>query len=134
MSALERLGPWRTPLAWAAFILVATSVPLPSGSWAATELPLDKAAHVLLYLGLGWCSARALRASGKTGPLATAAALVAGAAFAALDEAHQAWLVSRTASLADWVADVAGMAIGFLLVAIAARRSRRDGEREPERP
>lgn len=134
MNALERLGPWRTPLAWAAFILFATSVPLPSGEWAATELPLDTVAHVLLYLGLGWCSARALRASGRSGPLATWAAFGAGAVFAAFDEAHQAWLASRTASLVDWAADVVGLAAGFLLVAAAARRSSPADEREGERP
>lgn len=118
MSALRRLGPWRVPLAWALVILVATSVPIPSVGWTPTGIPADKVAHVLLYLGLGWGSARALRSTGRTGPAAIAAVLGAGMLFAALDEAHQAWLASRTASLADWVADVVGLAAGFVVVAL----------------
>ena len=134
MNVLERLGPWRTPLAWAALILVATSVPLPAGEWSATGLPLDTLAHVLLYLGLGWWSARALRVSGRSGPLAAWAAFGAGVLFAALDEAHQAWLTSRTASLVDWTADVVGLAAGFLLVAAVSRRSAPADEGDREGP
>ena len=134
MNVRERLGPWWAPVAWAAFILLATSVPLPSAQWAASDLPLDTAAHLLLYLGLGWCSARALRASGRSGPLASWAAFGAGVLFAALDEAHQAWLASRTASLVDWTADVIGLAAGFLLVAAASRRSSPGPEGKGERP
>lgn len=121
MRLIRRLGPWRLPLAWAALILVATSLPLPARPWPGRELPLDKAAHFLLYLGLGWGSARALFREGKRGALPVAAVLAAGALFAALDETHQGWIVSRTPSVGDWTADVVGMATGLALVALRAR-------------
>lgn len=121
MGLTSRLGPWRVPLAWALVILVATSVPLPSVGWRGTGLALDKVAHVLLYLGLGWGSARALRRTGRRGVPAFLGVLAAGMLFAAADEAHQGWLASRTASVADWVADVVGLGAGLAVGALTAR-------------
>lgn len=134
MGLTGRLGPWRVPLAWALVILVATSLPLPSAGWAGTSLPLDRAAHFLLYLGLGWGSGRALRRTGQGGVLPTVAVLAAGMLFAAADEAHQGWLVGRTPSVADWVADVVGLGAGLALGALTTRRSGEEREaRERER-
>jgi VanZ family protein len=41
--------------------------------------------------------------------------LIGGAGFAALDEFHQRYVPGREASLWDWTADLAGLAVGFLL-------------------
>lgn len=134
MRLIRRLGPWRLPLAWAAVILVATSLPLPARPWPGEDLPLDKAAHFLLYLGLGWGSARALLREGKRGVLPAAGVLVAGALFAAADEAHQGWILSRTPSVADWTADVVGMTSGLVLAPLRARLDTgRRGEGSGER-
>lgn len=127
MGVTARLGPWRLPLAWALVILVATSVPLPTPDWRSTGLPLDKVVHCALYLGLGWGSARALRRTGRSGVLPALVTLAAGMLFAAADEAHQGWLVWRTPSVADWLADVIGLAAG---VALGAAMTRSAGAQE----
>ncbi len=109
MSRAKRYFP---ALLWAAFLLVVggrSDVPTPT-----TDLPIDKVGHFVMYtllgalLGWGW----------KRGPRRTAPLLVLIPAFAlgALDELHQYTVPSRSAEVADWVADVAGSSIGFLLV------------------
>ena len=133
MRLIRRLGPWRLPMAWAAVILVATSLPIPARPLPGAELPLDKVAHFLLYLGLGWGSARALYREGRRGLLPVTAAVAAGALFAALDEAHQGWILGRTPSVADWAADVAGMAVGISLAALGGRPGD-DAPEEREEP
>lgn len=133
MRLIRRLGPWRLPVAWAVVILVATSLPLPARPLLGADLPLDKVAHFLLYLGLGWGSARALSREGRWGVLPVTAVLVAGALFAAADEAHQGWVVGRTPSAADWAADVIGMATGIALAALGRRLREDDPEDGEER-
>lgn len=122
---------WRAPVLWAGLILVATTVPLPSRSLPSSELPLDKAAHFGLYLGLGWTVGRSLVLSGARGFGARIAAWIGGLLFAAVDEAHQALVPTRVTSLGDWVADAAGVTVGLLLVTVLL--TRRSGE-EAEGP
>lgn len=114
---------------WAGLILVSTTVPLPSRSLPSTDLPLDKAAHFGLYLGLGWTVGRSLVLSGTRGLGARTAAWVGGLLFAAADEAHQALVPTRVTSLGDWMADAAGVTVGLLLVTVLlARRIGREAE------
>lgn len=135
MSGPERGGwlrAWGPAAAWAALILVLTSVPLPG---AAPGAPggADKAAHLFLYGVLGWQVMRgAQRAGGSRRNVLVAVA--AAMLFAALDEWHQGWLPRREPEMMDWVADVVGLFLGA-----GARRlwpGRRPGERgeslEPE--
>ena len=106
---------WLPPATWAALILVLTSIPAPSG--APGGIPhLDKLVHFALYAGQGWLVARALR---NRRPLTLTGALVAIAAFAAIDEWHQRF-VARDPAAMDWVADVIGASAGIL----AASRAR----------
>ena len=110
-------------------ILVATTIPLPPEGLPDSDLPLDKAVHFGLYLGLGWTVGRSLVLSGATGPGSRAAAWVGGLLFAAADEAHQALVPTRVTSLADWLADAAGVTVGLLLItAWTARRRGREAE------
>lgn len=110
-------------------ILVATTIPLPPEGLPDSDLPLDKAVHFGLYLGLGWTVGRSLALSGAGGAGSRAAAWIGGLLFAAVDEAHQAFVPTRVTSLTDWLADAAGVTVGLLLVtAWMARRWRRQSE------
>lgn len=119
----EELRPWRRVAAWAGLILVATTVPVPPGSagWLA-DLPVDLAVHGGLYAGLGWLVATTLRRTGRWGRLALFTALVCGMVFAAGDELHQRWIPGRAAQLADWTADVVGLAAGMLAAVLVRGR------------
>lgn len=109
MSRAKRYFP---ALVWAAFLLVVggrSDVPTPT-----TDLPIDKVGHFVLYtllgalLGWGW-----MRGPRRTAPLLV---LIPAFALGALDELHQYTVPSRSAEVADWIADVAGSSIGFMLV------------------
>lgn len=106
-------GSWRTVGAWAALILIATTVPVTELAFRAPARWLDKLVHGTLYLVLGWLVGAALCATGRRSVPAWAFGLVALAFFALLDEAHQLWLPGRVASLGDWAADVLGATMGL---------------------
>lgn len=108
-------GSWRSVVAWAVVILVATTVPVPDFANRVPTLWLDKLVHGGLYLVLGWLVGAALCAMGRRGGVAWLVGLLALAAFALLDELHQRWLPGRVTSLGDWAADVAGATIGLTL-------------------
>jgi VanZ family protein len=99
--------------AWAALILVATTVHVPDVVLRTPVSWLDKLAHGTLYLVLGWLTGAAMCAAGRCTARAGFVALAVAAAFAALDEAHQAWLPGRVPSVGDWAADVIGATIGL---------------------
>ena len=109
---------WIPPLAWAAVILILTSIPVPRiGAPAST----DKVVHLAVYAVLGVLLARAPHRP----RVGTLVALAAGAAlFGALDEFHQRFIPGRSASVDDWVADAVGGALG--IIAYAAARARRE--------
>jgi len=120
MSTARR---WAPSVLWGALILVATSLPgstLPS----APSIPgLDKVVHASLYGVLAFLVGQAMAAQAlRTLLIAT----VAIAVFAAADEWHQRWIPGRGADPLDWLADVAGATIGFLLsrTALARRETR----------
>ena len=106
-------GSWRSVAAWAALILIATTVPLRDMALRVPVLWLDKLVHGALYLVLGWLVGAALCATGRRGVGAWTSALLALSVFALLDEVHQRWLPGRVASLGDWAADVIGATIGL---------------------
>jgi VanZ family protein len=85
---------------------------------------VDKVVHLFLYAVLG---ALALRSASSKGlDLHTCVwAFVCVVAFGALDEAHQALLPMRTASVADFLADATGGALGVAAAAVAAARRAR---------
>jgi VanZ family protein len=111
---LRRLtGSWRSVAAWAALILIATTVPLTDIASRAPVPWLDKLVHGALYLVLGWLVGAALCATGRRSIGTRASAVLALSVFALLDEVHQRWLPGRVASLEDWAADVVGATIGL---------------------
>lgn len=118
------LRPWSRVAVWIVVILSATTVPIPTTAapgWLA-GLPVDLVVHAGLYGGLGWFVADALRRTGRWGRLTLFAAMVCGLLFAAADELHQAWIPGRVPELADWTADVVGLAVGLLAAVLARGR------------
>ena len=99
--------------AWAALILVATTVHVPDVVLRAPVSWLDKLAHGTLYFVLGWFTGAAMCAAGRCTGRAGLVALAVASAFAALDEVHQAWLPGRVPTVGDWVADMIGATIGL---------------------
>jgi VanZ family protein len=118
---------WAAPLAWALFVFVASTVPsfgqLPVGRWGA-----DKLIHFCEYLILGYLVVGAVRSSagsaaapdaggsvergsGRRRPAAIGLALCA--AWAVLDEAHQALVPNRHPEALDLVCDIAGSTVGI---------------------
>lgn len=128
---------WKLAAAWAGVVLAATSVPLPAGAMEAGGLPVDKAGHFLLYAGFGAIvlGAAGWTSTGRRRLLTLAAVAVSLLLFAALDEAHQAWIPAREPSVADWVADAAGITVGmgaYALGLLPERLRRRLEATEPE--
>lgn len=110
--------------AWIGLILAATTIPLPATAqpgWL-EGIPVDLAVHAGLYGGLGWLVARALRRTGRWSRLSLFTTLLCGMAFAAADELHQHWIPGRIPDLADWTADVVGLAVGLLAAVVLRGR------------
>ena len=109
---------WTSSALWAAVLLV-------SSSWPNPGVPQfghgDKVVHALLFGVLAWLVGRAWS---SLGPSRVALSFAGIAAFAALDEWHQAFIPGRSASVADWIADVGGAAVGLLAVAARRRAAR----------
>jgi hypothetical protein len=101
---------------WAA-IFVATHRPLSPGIAAAIS-GFDKVGHFALYTLLtvlgGWHARSVGRELSVAWMLRWA---VVYAAYGAVDELLQPY-VDRTASLADWAADLAGITVGTLITAL----------------
>jgi len=81
---------------------------------------IRKSAHVIEYLVLAVLLVRALREEGLRGSALAAMAVMLGVAYAALDETHQAFVPSRTASAGDVAVDALGVVAGVAL-AVARR-------------
>jgi VanZ family protein len=107
-----------------AAIYVTSSAP------ALPDLPAglsDKTGHLAAYAALGALSIRAF--AGGTWDGVVSRALVSGLALAAgygvADEWHQSFVPDRTASAADWGADLAGALAAAIAAGWWARRVRR---------
>mgnify|MGYP000420007826 CR=1 FL=1 len=89
----------------------------------------DRVAHFLLYAVWAWCWRGLLMASrGRVTRTDLAWIVAGGAAYGILDELTQP-LVGRTAELADWLCDLAGLATATLLGGTAGAGPRRAGRR-----
>ena len=112
---------WIPTALWAGLVLVGTSIPgstVPDGPAGA-----DKLVHFGSYAVLGTLATRA-RLQTLRGPLLPAMSLLllAVAAFATFDEAHQRFVPGRSADVRDLIADVAGAAVAIALTAAALAR------------
>jgi VanZ family protein len=90
----------------------------------------DKIVHALEYAVLGTLLGRAFR--GAAGPRSPAVAfllvLAIGASIAAADEVFQGTVPGRMRDVTDWLADVAGLAMGGGVMVFGARRGRAPAE------
>ncbi len=95
-------------------------------AWDETAFPIDKVGHLGAYGVLGFLAGSGwLRAT----RLPPAAVVVCGLmVLGALDELQQLRLAHRTASVADWLFDAAGILIGFTLARARAGRLLRTRE------
>jgi len=116
-------GSWWSVAAWAALILVATTVRLPDVVIPVPVSWSDKLVHGVLYLVLGWLVGAAVCAAGRCTARAGLVLVGVVAAFAALDEVHQAWVPGRDSTVGDWAADVVGATIGLAACIWIWRRS-----------
>lgn len=105
----NRLRVWAPAALWAVVLFLLSAIPDFGGI---RTVPLgDKLAHATLYavlgtaLGYGWAhSPRRI----------THTLLIAlGALYGATDELHQAFVPGRAPDVADWIADVVGVLIGY---------------------
>lgn len=111
---MQTLAAWAPVVVWAGaiFFLSGRSDPDVPG-W--TPPGADKAAHFALYAVLGATLARAWTrtadaATGHTIPL------LLGVLYALSDEWHQSFVPGRQPSAGDLLADVLGLACGYLVV------------------
>ncbi len=113
---------WLPPLAWAALILAASSIPQ-------GHLPevrgVDKLAHLGMYGVLGFLTARAASAGSRPWRLFMLV-LVGISVFGALDEWHQQFIPGRSADAHDWLADTLGAGFGSMISVAAFLRRDRD--------
>ena len=121
MSVIRWIGLWG-PVAgfMAALFLISGQSALPGA-----EYVWDKVLHAGAYAVFGLLCLRATH--GGIRPLRgkpTVGALALGLAYAAFDEWHQSWVPGRMPSLADWIADLVGMVIACVGVALWARARR----------
>ncbi len=110
---------WLPALLWLALVLTLTSIPNPNVPVSVAGG--DKAAHAIMYGVLAGLVAYAIDLGGR-GVGRLGVAFVGLAALAAADEYHQRFIPGRSASVADWVADVAGAATILLATAAVWRR------------
>lgn len=101
-------------------ILLATTVPFPSGLIETGTFPVDKLVHFGMYAGLGWTVAGAVGV-GRGRRTVVLAAWVLGLAFAAGDELHQHLIPGRDPALGDWAADAVGFTAAMLASSVRAR-------------
>ena len=99
---------WIPALLWAIgiFCLSAMSYPPSPGP----QFPFkDKVGHSVLYCGLAWLIAWALRrAHNLSLPKTLALATLIASAYGATDEYHQRFVPHRTCDVMDWAADTLG--------------------------
>ena len=124
MRVVRSLGP---AFVWAAVLFALSRIP---GGLVEVTYPFphfDKAIHFLLYCTLGATLALGRRWGGDHLPHLLL--LAGGWLYGALDEWHQSFVPGRSPEFGDWIADVAGVTVGYLLLLSL----RPPGEGTPER-
>ena len=97
-------------LGYAALLACATHYPRPQDLLPRNP-PSDKVLHLCAYAVLATLAAATLAAAGRRSLRVLLVAAAVLAAFGALDEVTQPWC-GRAAEPLDWLADLAGIAVG----------------------
>ena len=116
---MGRVFGWGPAALWAAVLFLLSELQglggvLPSGAYKFVHGGL----YLILGLSLAWGKMRT--GLGVPGVLL----LLIGVGYGALDEWHQSFVPGRDASVGDWVADSAGVMLGFVLFSSFSSRSR----------
>ena len=107
----QALLAWGPAATWAAVLFLLSEARLDPGSpWLDIN---DKAVHLGIYLVLGATLAWAQR-HGRRGSVLLFLSL--GMVYGVLDEWHQSFVPGRDPSWGDWVADAAGVVLGYFLL------------------
>ena len=101
------LGAWAPVAVWVGVIFALSSIPSLSTGLGMWDLVLRKIAHVVEFAVLGALLLRAVRREPT--------AVLLGAAYAATDEVHQAFVGGREGSPVDWLIDIVGVVAGVFL-------------------
>ena len=113
---------WGPAVAWAVVLFALSALP-GSTRQLAPDLP-DKVLHFIVYSVMGATLAHARYHGGAS--LSHGWMIALGALYAATDEWHQAFVPRRTPSFGDWMADLAGVCVGYavawLVAALVMRR------------
>ncbi len=102
---------WGPAAVWAAVLFLLSSIP------DTGDIPFgvsDRLVHFGLYSVLGVTLAHARVES--RGALAHWFLLLLGVAYGASDEWHQSFVHGRGPEMGDWIADVAGVAVGYVFI------------------
>ena len=127
IRATERRGP--AVLLWAAVLFLSSAQSdLAATGWL-SRIP-DEALHVVAYAVLGAALAHA-RAWGAT-EVPHIAMIALGALFGVSDEFHQSFVPGRVPAVGDWLADVAGLTVGYTIAWLTGSRLLRIGESKYE--
>lgn len=106
---MNRMRAWAPAAGWAFVLFMLSALPNLRG---APSFPFsDKIAHVILYAVLGAALAWGWARSPRSVPHAVL--LIAGALYGMTDEWHQMYVPGRMPDLADWIADVIGVVVGY---------------------
>ena len=100
------------PLAWAAVVLGASSIPDLQTRALGIEIR-DKLAHFGEYFIFGWLVARSFEGLGWSGAKLFGWTLLFGALLGGLDELYQGFVPGREQDILDWTADVTGVICGW---------------------
>ncbi len=105
----DRLRVWGPAVGWAVVLFVLSALPQ---FGRAPSFPFsDKVAHLVLYSVLGAALAWGWSRSPRYVPHVLL--LVVGALYGVSDEWHQMYVPGRVPDVADWLADVMGLVVGY---------------------
>lgn len=79
-----------------------------------SPLPLDKAAHFVMYGLLGLMATMGWRAAGRIPRLPWV--LILASLVGVIDEIHQSTVPARSPEIADWIADTLGIVFAALMI------------------
>ena len=115
---------------WGPAIAAMLAIFFVSGQQKIPDLPAgfsNHTGHLVAYAGLAVLLVRALAAARWSGVTASAArvAILIAALYGITDELHQKFVPGRTATVSDWIADLAGAILGASGVLVTKRFVRR---------
>lgn len=106
---MNRFSAWGPATVWAVVLFLLSAVP---DLRAGVGLPYgDKLGHLALYGVLGF--ALAWGRNRAPGVIPHALLIALGALYGISDEFHQMYVPGRHPDFVDWIADVAGLSIGY---------------------